>query len=395
MIRSLASSARMKFPMRALSIQRLFIRRFSSSNKTTTEEQNDTNSSSEPDVGEEKSSGVGIFWTLGLFAGIGGAAYYFLFRNNKAGTAIDALMDQKLPDKLLPDQVLDPNHPRPYTLVIDLDKFLVCHFWDHRENRWRIAKRPGAELFLFYAAQLYEVVVFSSLPANEGDAVVKKLDPFGCITYALYRSATESFQGIAVKDIGRLNRNMEKVIIMGHDVKGFGKHEENMLATKPWLGDPQDHTLEEAVDFLEGLAISRPNDIRPIIARFNTQPFPQSFDNLQAETFEQARSLRIFRLQARNNNPLFRFFGMNKSQTSMEAENPSYWEKKRERMELRRKEYAHAKTLMMKQLEAEMAKEKAYYQEHKMSLLDMVSSAPNSPNSNGSATAAPSQESNK
>ena len=40
-----------------------------------------------------------------------------------------------------------PAHPRPYTLVIDLDHFLVCHFWDRETSRWRIAKRPGADLF--------------------------------------------------------------------------------------------------------------------------------------------------------------------------------------------------------------------------------------------------------
>lgn len=33
-------------------------------------------------------------------------------------------------EKLLPDTVVDPQNPRPYTLIIDLDKFLVCHIWD-------------------------------------------------------------------------------------------------------------------------------------------------------------------------------------------------------------------------------------------------------------------------
>ena len=365
------------------------VRLFSSANKSKSASENThqttEDASFEPETEAKKSSkGAGIFWSLGLFAGLGGAAYYFMFRSNKAGTTIDALLDQKLADKLLPDQVLDPNHPRPYTLVIDLDKFLVCHLWDHRENRWRIAKRPGAELFLFYAAQLYEVVVYSSLPSHEGDVVVKKLDPFGCITYALYRSATESFQGTAVKDISRLNRNLDKVIVIGHDTKGFGKHPDNLLPTQPWLGDPKDASLEEAVDFLEALALSRPKDIRPIISRFNSQSFPQSFDALQAETFEDARAVRMSRMQARNNNPLFRFFGMTKSSASLAAENPSYWDKKRDRMELRRKEYAHAKEMMTKQLEAELAKEKAYYQEHKMSLLDMVSPSSQPVTSNAS-----------
>lgn len=102
-------------------------------------------------------------------------------------------------EKLLPDQHLDPTHPRPYTLVIDLDHFLVCHTWDRETSRWRIAKRPGAELFLFYAAQLYEVVIFSQMMQHEGDAIVKGLDKYGCITHALYRFATTHSRGRYLK----------------------------------------------------------------------------------------------------------------------------------------------------------------------------------------------------
>src|SRR5262249_20646353 len=94
-------------------------------------------------------------------------------------------------EKLLPDPVPDPTHPHPYTLVVDLDRFLVCHIWDREQSRWRIAKRPGVELFLFWAAQFYEIVVFSSLPQHEGDPLVSKLDPFGCIQHRLFRFATK------------------------------------------------------------------------------------------------------------------------------------------------------------------------------------------------------------
>ena len=327
----------------------------------------------------------GLFWTLGLFAGVGGAFYYFFLRNrNKQptdGNLIEGVMDSitngnnNLSRKLLPDKIIDPSHPRPYTLVVDLDKFLVCHLWDHRENRWRIAKRPGSDLFLFYAAQLYEVIVFSSLPSHEGDALVKKLDPFGCISYALYRPATESFQGISLKDISRLNRELSKLIVIGHDTQGFKHHPENMLTTKPWLGDPQDSSLEEAVDFLEGIAFARPKDVRPVLKKFQSGSFPQSYDQMQADSFDTLRANRIAQLEARNKSPITRFFGLGKTTNALLSENPTYWEKKKERMDLRRKEYAHIKGLMQKQLDAEAAKEKAFYKEHKMSLLDIFSSS--------------------
>jgi hypothetical protein len=373
-----------------------------SSKKGESEERNRQDQENDFEEGDplknsEQGKKGNFLWTIGLFAGVGGALYYFFFRNKSKQSTdenlIEGVLDSitngnnNLSKKLLPDKIIDPNHPRPYTLVVDLDKFLVCHLWDHRENRWRIAKRPGSDLFLFYAAQLYEVIVYSSLPSHEGDNLVKKLDPFGCISYALYRPATESFQGISLKDVSRLNRDLSKLIVIGHDTQGFRHHPENMLTSKPWMGDPKDTSLEEAVDFLEGIAFARPKDLRPVLKKFQSGPFPQSYDQLQAESFDALRENRIAQLEARNKNPLTRFFGLGKTTTALLAENPTYWEKKRERMDLRRKEYAHVKDLMQKQLDAEMAKEKAFYKEHKMSLLDIFSSSPQPAQSGPSAAA--------
>ena len=62
-------------------------------------------------------------------------------------------------EKFLPDKQINEQHPRKFTMVIDLDNFLVTHIWDTRQGKWKIAKRPGAEMFLFYMAQYYEVVL--------------------------------------------------------------------------------------------------------------------------------------------------------------------------------------------------------------------------------------------
>lgn len=69
-------------------------------------------------------------------------------------------------EKFLPDKPTNESHPKKYTLVIDLDNFLVTHIWDTRQGQWKIAKRPGVEMFLFYMAQYYEVVLFSSMNQN-------------------------------------------------------------------------------------------------------------------------------------------------------------------------------------------------------------------------------------
>lgn len=286
----------------------------------------------------------------------------------------------------------DPNHPRPYTLVVDLDKFLVCHLWDREHSRWRIAKRPGAELFLFYASQLYEVVIFSSLPQHEADAIVKKLDPYGCVSYGLYRFATRLEKGRYLKDIGMINRDPAKVLVLGHDTVGFGPHPENHLPMRVWEGDPSDQDLEDSVDFLEMLAFSRLQDLRPVVEKHRDDAllFPRAFEAKQEAAFEASRQETITSLRRRSTNPFFKLFGLAPS-TVDPGKFPTYAQKKEERRAARRKEWDHVQGLMRTQLEAEMEKEKAFYAEHKMSLFDLFSKGPPlPPPANSNAAAGPS-----
>lgn len=261
---------------------------------------------------------------------------------------------------------------------MDLDKFLVCHLWDREHSRWRIAKRPGAELFLFYASQMYEVVVFSSLPQHEGDAIVKKLDPFGCVSYGLYRFATKFEDGKYLKDVYMLNRDPSKVLVMGHDVEGFSPHPEHVLPVKPWEGDPKDHALEDAIDFLEMLAYSRLQDLRPVVEKNRGTEFPTDFEHKQESVFEQARQETLQGLHKRSSNFFFKLFGLAPSSVD-EGKFPTYQAKKAERTAARQKEWDHIRGLMQKQLEAEMEKEKAFYAEHKMSLFDLFAKGPPQP----------------
>lgn len=237
-------------------------------------------------------------------------------------------------------------------------------------------------MFLFYASQMYEVVVFSSLPQHEADAIVKKLDPFGCVSYGLYRFATKLEGGKYLKDISKLNRDPAKVLVMGHDIDGFSPHPENMLKMASWEGDGHDRILEDSIDFLEMLAFSKIPDVRPIVSKHQGDRFPDSFEKLQETAFEKTRQEAIASLKRRAENPLFRLIGFGsapKDPAEVEAKFPTYRAKKEERAVSRRKEWDHIRGLMQKQLEAEMEKEKAFYAEHKMPLWDLFSKGPPTP----------------
>lgn len=96
--------------------------------------------------------------------------------------------------KLLPD--VDP--APPYTLVLSLEDLLVHSEWT-REHGWRFAKRPGVDFFLRYLCQYYELVIFTSLPLNSADPIIRKLDPFRIVMWPLFREATRYEKGQYVK----------------------------------------------------------------------------------------------------------------------------------------------------------------------------------------------------
>lgn len=180
-----------------------------------------------------------------------------------------------------------------------------------------------------------------------------------------------------------MNRDPAKVIVLGHDVSGFSPHPENHVPMQKWNGDSSDESLERTIDFLEQLAFSRAQDVRPVVKEQRDLQeryaalFPESFDKAQEEAFERARRTRLEIKQKRSSNWLFNmlFGGVASTASSLKSQDPSYPEKKLSKMLARRKEYGHIKDLMQKQLETEMQKEKEYFKEHKMSLWDLFGRA--------------------
>lgn len=134
------------------------------------------------------------------------------------------------------------------TLVVDLDDLLIHSDWT-RGRGWRTFKRPGAEDFLKQMAQLYEIVVYTHALPTYADPILDRLDPSRYIVYRLYRDSTLYQQGHHVRDLSKLNRDMEKVLFLTSDTKACRlqpansvvvslaspSHRTTSLHTMPWL----------------------------------------------------------------------------------------------------------------------------------------------------------------
>lgn len=207
--------------------------------------------------------------------------------------------------KLLPDLPPQPfpGTPIPRTLVLDLDETLIYSSYS-RSTGWRVAKRPGAEAFLAYLCNFYEIVVFSSKLNMYVDPIVSQLDPNGYISHRLFRSETKFDKGTFVKDLSVLNRDLSRVIVIDHDMKNTLKyHPENGIEVPRWNGDPNDTTLLDLVPFLESLSKEDVSDVREHLEILKTRGIA---DGVRAH--KEMAPARLEALQEKQNQQGY-FFG--------------------------------------------------------------------------------------
>lgn len=259
-----------------------------------------------------------------------------------------------------------------------MDRFLIVHQWDAVNARWKVAKRPGADLFLYYMAHLYELVLFSSLTQFEAEPIMEKLDPYQFISYRLYRFATKYENGVYKKDITKLNRDLSKVLVFGHDPV-FDAYPDNFLKVAPWDGDPADRTLENSLDFLEALAFSNSADIRLVVRSFEGNNVIKAFDKKQEDLYESMRQQRL----ASNNGFKKWITAILMPDIAKAASNEidllPYQERKCVFMSQRQQDFAKDMERIKKEYQKQMEANKEYLAANKMPLFDLVTKGPPPP----------------
>ena len=150
-----------------------------------------------------------------------------------------------------------------YTLVLDLDETLVHYI--EEENRAYVQVRPYADYFLSEMGKYFEIVIFTAASEDYADIVLNELDKNNVINYKLYRKHTEQINGIFMKDLTKLGRDLSKVIIIDNNKDNFTLQPENGLHISSFLGDQNDDELYVLTEDLMKIVNSNKNDIRPII----------------------------------------------------------------------------------------------------------------------------------
>lgn len=216
-----------------------------------------------------------------FFIGIGYLGYYIYDKINKTESS---LMDyfkkssqeiinkftQPISDKLLediPDTI--PVYQRKPTLVINLEDLLIHRNYDGI-NGWRTQKRPGADEFLEELSERYEIILFCDGYLMNTMPIIEKLDRNQSISKSLFRDHTLYKNGKNLKDLTKMNRPIERMIMIEWN-KDSIVQKENTLIIPQWKGNIKDQLLIELIPFLKHLSI-QPNqsDLRSILSKYDS-----------------------------------------------------------------------------------------------------------------------------
>jgi len=133
-------------------------------------------------------------------------------------------------------------------------------------------------------AKYYEVIIFTAALQDYADSILDELDKGGNISYRLYRQHALAYEENYIKDLSRIGRSLNRMIIVDNLAENFQFQPENGIMIKTWVGDPHDTALFELAPILKGsyfsllveIVIKKVDDVRKALERFSEQMMKQN-----------------------------------------------------------------------------------------------------------------------
>jgi RNA polymerase II subunit A small phosphatase-like protein len=183
------------------------------------------------------------------------------------------------------------------TLVLDLDETLVHSSFiptsaydfvipitiDGVLSHAFVAKRPGVDSFIAKCLEYFEVVIFTASLKIYAEPLIDRLVNNDLSIHKLFRPSCRRIDGIYVKDLTRLGRRLEEIVIvdvtsMQNSPASYALQPQNAVAIQSWFSDTKDTDLEHTWRILERLAAVR--DIPKALANIKKR-LDSTFDSAQ------------------------------------------------------------------------------------------------------------------
>jgi len=120
---------------------------------------------------------------------------------------------------------------------------------------------------LIKMAKLFEIVIFTASTEAYALPLMQKLDPNRISSAILCREFCTQQGAMFVKDMSKLGRKMEDIILLDNSPNSYYYQPENALPVLNWYDNPMDRELYKYYEFLEALAWVP--DVRDFLPKVN------------------------------------------------------------------------------------------------------------------------------
>jgi CTD small phosphatase-like protein 2 len=157
----------------------------------------------------------------------------------------------------IPNPYVRTKNNKNYSLVLDLDETLV-HFKEklNEEGNGVLKIRPGIKEFLEKVGKYYELIIFTTATQDYADILIDAIEEDKIyFEHRFYRNHAIIINNDFVKDLTRIGRPLDKIIIVDNMPQNFRLQKENGINIKAFWGeDVDDNALEELGKILINIA---------------------------------------------------------------------------------------------------------------------------------------------
>lgn len=125
--------------------------------------------------------------------------------------------------------------------------------------------RPGAYEFLEEMKKYYEIVIFTASVSSYAIPLISRLDKQNYQFQILFRQHWDARDNSFVKDLSKIGRDLNDVIMIDNTPGWYRLHKSNALPIVSWFEDSSDRELIKMIPLLQKL--SQVRDVRPYIKK--------------------------------------------------------------------------------------------------------------------------------
>ena len=175
--------------------------------------------------------------------------------------------------KSVPPPYLHTHNQKQYSLILELDETIVYFKVNPaNENEGVLKVRPGVMEFLEEVDKYYELIIFTCANQDYANLLIEAIEENKIyFEHRLYRQHTVIIDNDFVKDLTRIGRPLDKIVIIDNMPQNFRLQKENGINIKPFWGeDIYDAALINLKPILINIA-EEGGDIRQGLAKYRDE----------------------------------------------------------------------------------------------------------------------------